>query len=40
MKKEISKSEVIKLLLQVCPSYQTRWEEYVQDNYEIMVEQP
>ncbi|MGM7636584.1 DUF7674 family protein [Bacillus sp. Hm123] len=34
MKNEISTNEVMKLLLQACPSYQTRWEEYVKDNYE------
>lgn len=34
MKKEISKDEVMKLLLEACPSYNTKWQEYVRENYE------
>jgi len=39
VKKEISKSEVMQLLLQACPSYQKQWDAYVQDNYENGDEQ-
>ncbi|WP_227872272.1 DUF7674 family protein [Paenibacillus albus] len=39
MKKEISKSEVMELLLQACPSYRNKWNEYVQENYKSGDEQ-
>jgi hypothetical protein len=39
MENEITKNEVIQLLLKACPSYKKRWEEYVQDNYENGDEQ-
>lgn len=39
MKKEISKSEVMELFLQACPSYKKQWDEYVQENYKSGDEQ-
>lgn len=37
--KEISKSEVMELILQACPSYRKQWDEYIQKNYESGDEQ-
>jgi len=34
MNNEIKKHEVMNLLIDVCPSYKKRWEEYLKDNYE------
>lgn len=39
MKKEISKSEIMELILQACPSYKKQWEVYVQENYNSGDEQ-
>jgi hypothetical protein len=39
MENEISKNEVIQLLIKACPSYKKRWEDYIQDNYESGDEQ-
>ncbi|GLX66594.1 DUF7674 family protein [Paenibacillus glycanilyticus] len=39
MKKEISKSKVMELILQACPSYKKQWDEYVQKNYKNGDEQ-
>lgn len=39
LENEITKNEVIYLLIKACPSYKKRWEEYVQDNYENGEEQ-
>lgn len=39
MDKVISKEEVMKELIKSCPSYQTRWEEYVKNNYKTEDEQ-
>lgn len=39
MGNKITKIEVMPLLLNACPSYKKRWEEYVQDNYEHEDEQ-
>lgn len=35
----ISKSEVMMLLIEACPSYQMRWNEYIQSEYRIGDEQ-
>jgi hypothetical protein len=39
VEKEISKSEVMELFLQACPSYKKRWDKYFQENYESGDEQ-
>ncbi|WP_218060656.1 DUF7674 family protein [Pseudobacillus wudalianchiensis] len=39
MKKEITKEQVMGLLLSACPSYTKRWEKYLEENYEDGDEQ-
>lgn len=39
LKKEISKQEVMNVLLAACPSYKTRWLQYYKENYDDSEEQ-